>query len=357
MLLVVTLGSVALALVLARLILLVNARIQDVATATVVQFCTSFGVWILAERLHLSGIITTVVFAMAVSRRAAEVIPARMRVPSFAVWDFAVFVLNVLAFILVGFQLKSIAERVSGAEGARYAMVAAVVCVAVILARIAWVTGAAAFSRWLCRPRADGTQGPHDAVALNPRSAAVVGWCGMRGTVTLAAALALPTADHGGAEFPYRDLIIVTAFGVVLGTLVLQGLTLRPLLLRLDLKDDGSVEREVRLARVETLRAALSAAESCPGAETADLVRHRYALQLARAEQAAANPALETGVDDEDAADAAVVRAATQAQRRRLVALRADGTIGDAAFQRVEEELDWAEMDWARLVQDGQPAA
>jgi CPA1 family monovalent cation:H+ antiporter len=352
-LLFVTVGSVVLALVLSRISMAVNARIQDVATAVVVQFCGAFAAWILAEQLHLSGIITMVVFAMAASRRAAEVMPARIRIPSWAVWEVAVFVLNVLAFILVGFQLRSIAERVSGTEGARYAAVAAAVCLAVILARIAWVTGAAAYSRWRCRPRADGTPGPRDVVALSPRGAAVVGWCGMRGTVTLAAALALPNGAHGGQEFPYRDLIIVVAFGVVLGTLVLQGLTLRPLMLRLRLEDDGSVEREVRLARVETLRAALSAAATCPGAETAALVRHRYELQLSRAEVAVATSGAVVDGDGQDA-DEAVIRAATHAQRRRLVALRADGTIGDAAFQRVEEELDWAELDWARLVQAGQ---
>jgi len=354
-LLLMTVGSVVLALVLSRITLAVNARIQDVSTSIVVQFCSTFGVWILAEQLHLSGIITMVVYAMAASRRAAEIVPARIRIPAWAVWEVAVFVLNVLAFILVGFQLQSIAARVTGATGARYAGVAAAVCVAVILARIAWVTGAAAFSRWRCRPRADGVPGPRDAVALSARGAAVVGWCGMRGTVTLAAALALPTGvgAHGGEAFPYRDLIIVTAFGVVLGTLVLQGLTLRPLMLRLRLEDDGSVEREVRLARVESLRAALAAAEECPAAETASLVRHRYELQLSRAEEAVATPDAEVDGDAQDA-DAAVVLAATGAQRRRLVALRADGTIGDAAFQRVEEELDWAELDWARLVQAGQ---
>ena len=349
-----TVGSVLLALVLARLTLAVNARIQDVSTAVVVQFCSTFGVWILAEQLHLSGIITMVVYAMAASRRAPEVVPARIRIPSWAVWEVSVFVLNVLAFILVGFQLRSIAGRVTSSEGAWYAVVAAAVCAAAILARIAWVTGAAAFSRWRCRPRADGALGPRDAVALSARGAAVVGWCGMRGTVTLAAALALPTVEHGGVEFPYRDLIIVTAFGVVLGTLVLQGLTLRPLMLRLRLEDDGSVEREVRLARVQTLQAAVAAVAECPGAETAALVRHRYQLQLSRAEVAVAAPAHAADGGDGLDQDEAVVRAATQAQRRRLVALRADGTIGDAAFQRVEEELDWAELDWARLVQAGQ---
>ena len=361
-LLVVTLGSIVLGLVLSRITMLANSRISDVATAVVVQFCGTFLVWILAEQLHLSGIITMVVFAMAVSRRAAELIPARIRIPSYAVWEVAVFVLNVLAFILVGFQLKSISERVNGATGARYAAVAATVCVAVILARIAWVSGAAAYSRWRCRPRKDGRPGPNDAVALNPRAAAVAGWCGMRGTVTLAAALALPT------DFPFRDLILTTAFGVTLGTLVVQGLTLRPLIVRLRLEDDGSVDREVRLARVETLQAALAAACDCPEAETAALVRHRYELQLRRAEEdrardgsqgngvAAPNTEAADVTADNDGrdADAAVVLAATEAQRRRLLALRADGTIGDAAFQRIEEELDWAELDWSRLVGSGE---
>jgi CPA1 family monovalent cation:H+ antiporter len=364
-LLVVTLGSVVLGLVLARPTLAVNARIHDVATAVVFQFCGTFAVWMLAERLRLSGIITMVVYAMAASRRAPEVLPARIRIPSWAVWEVAVFVLNVLAFILVGFQLKSIAARATEATGARYAGVAAVVCVAAILARIVWVTGAAALSRWRCRPRADGRPGPHDAVALTARGAAVVGWCGMRGTVTLATALALPTGIGGGVPFPYRDLIIVTAFGVVLGTLVLQGLTLRPLLLRLRLKDDGTVDREVHFARVESLRAALQVVSACPGAEISALVRYRYEFQLRRAEtefsgdRADGNGgvpgnSVSTPGNAVDCDDAAVVRAATEAQRRRLVALRDDGSIGDAAFQRVEEELDWAELDWAQLLRAGQ---
>ena len=340
-LLVVTIGSVVLGLVLSRASLFVNARISDVATGIVVQFCSTFFVWILAEQLHLSGIITMVVFAMAASRRAPEIMSARLRIPAWAVWEVAVFVLNVLAFILVGFQLKSIAARVTPAEGLRYALIAGVVTLAAIAARLAWVIGTAAVSRWRCRPQADGTPGPRDAVALSPRAALVVGWCGMRGTVTLATALALPTA------FPFRDLILTTAFGVTLGTLVLQGLTLRPLLQRLRLEDDGSVEREVHAARVATLQAALAAAADYPAAESAELVRHSYAMQLRRAE---ADGARGDGALD----DGAVVRAAIDARRRRLVALRSDGTIGDAAFQQVEAELDWAELGWAQVV-GGEP--
>jgi monovalent cation/hydrogen antiporter len=143
----------------------------------------------------------------------------------------------------------------------------------------------------------------------------------------------------------------VTAFGVVLGTLVLQGLTLRPLLLRLGLEDDGTVDREVRLARIEGLRAAVAAIAARPGAEAAELIRQRYELQLRRAsaDGASGNPqGPDATAASERDADASAVRAATNAQRHRLVALRADGTIGDTAFQRLEEELDWAELDWAQ---------
>jgi CPA1 family monovalent cation:H+ antiporter len=149
----------------------------------------------------------------------------------------------------------------------------------------------------------------------------------MRGTVALAAALALPTRLDGGAAFPHRDLVVVIVFGVVFGTLVVQGLSLRPLLLHLRLGDDGTVDREARLARVEALRSAAAATQIPRGAGAADLVRKSYALQLERAED-----------------DIAVLHAALRGQQQRLLALRADGTTGGAAFQQLEEELDWMEL-------------
>jgi CPA1 family monovalent cation:H+ antiporter len=137
------------------------------------------------------------------------------------------------------------------------------------------------------------------------------------------------------ANFPYRDLIFFTSFAVVLVTLVVQGVTLRPLILWLDVRDDGTVDREVQLARVETLRAALEAVECCAGGESTELFRRRYELRLKRAEQ--------HEVED-DPQDAEVVRAATDAERKRLIELRNNGTIGDAAFQQIEQELDIKEL-------------
>ena len=354
LLFVVTVGSVVLGLALSRVMIPLIARIHDVSIAVVVQFCGTFAVWMIAERLRLSGILTVVVFAMVSARRAADVTPARLRMPSYAVWEFAVFVLNVLAFILVGFQLKAILRRIDAPTLVGYAAVAVAVCIATILARIAWVSGAAAFSRWLCRPVPDGGEGRCDRVGLSKHAAAVVGWCGMRGIVTLAAALALPAGGSDGAPFPYRDMVVFTAFSVVLGTLVVQGMTLRPLMSVLQLEDDGSLEREVRLARVETLRAALSATASVPGEEMSGLLRRRYELLLRRAEAELAGGVTDRSrVNDGDGrafdVGAAFARTATSAERRRLLALRADGTIGDAAFQRIEQELDLEELDLLQL--------
>ena len=309
-------GSIALGLVLARVMLAINSLTHDVPTAVIFQFCGTFAVWLLAERLHLSAILTTVVFAMQASRMAAARVPPRMRIPSYAVWEVVVFVLNVLAFILVGLQLRQIIERPGWIS---YLGVAAVVCGAVVVARLLWVSTAAAVGR----ARAVGG----DVTELSGRAAWLVSWCGMRGTVTLAAALALPV------DFPYRDLVFFTSFAVVLVTLVVQGMTLRPLLRVLDLKDDDTVGREARLARVELLRAAL-AAVTAHGGEDGELLRRRYELQLRRAER--------PGQGDD--ADAQVMRVAAAAQRRRLIELRENGTIGDLAFQQVEQELDLREL-------------
>ena len=259
-LLVVTIGSIVLALVLARVTALIVPRIEDVATSVIVQFVGTFGVWIAAERLHLSGILTMVVYAMTVARRAPDTIPARIRIPSYAVWEVAVFLLNALAFILVGLQLKPIVQSLDRATLLAYAEVTLAVCAAVILIRLLWALGAYLVRSSRSRP------------ALG--QAIVVGWSGMRGTVTLAAALALP------ADFPHRDFILFGAFSVVLVTLVLQGLTLRPLMARLDLGHDDAVNQEVRLARVETLRAAAAALEQAANdSESTDLLRRKYRAQ------------------------------------------------------------------------------
>jgi monovalent cation/hydrogen antiporter len=354
-LLFVTIGSVVLGYVLSRIIVRLLARVDDLATSVVFQFCGCFAIWMLAERLHLSGILTMVVFAMVAARRSET--PSSRRIPTYAVWEFAVFVLNVLAFILVGFQLKAIVARVSTETLTEYTLFGVAVCIAAIVARLAWVYVAVALGRWLRRNDASASAASERATILSWRAAAVVGWCGMRGIVTLAAALALPTTTTSTAEFPHRDLILFAAFAVVLGTLVVQGLTLRPLMKLFPLVDDRSVEREVRLARVETLRSALASTADVAG-ELSGLLRRRYEMMLRRAEAelagattSAEQEQIVAGLDAATAAaDEATVRGAIRAERARLVALRASGIIGDAAFQRVEQELDAEALDLELLM-------
>lgn len=332
-----SLGSVLLGLLLARLTMATLARIQDVATAVLLQFLSTFCVWILAERVHLSGIITIVVFGISVARPAAERTPARLRVPTNAVWEVSVFVLNVLAFILVGLQLKPILQRLLQAQLVGYAGAAAAVCAAVILVRIGWVMLYEFGRRWLRFTARRGDPGQ----PASSRAALLVAWCGMRGTVTLAAALALPVPGGSQPGFPHRDFVLFTAFCVVLVTLVLQGMTLSPLIARLALHDDGAVDHEVQLAREATARAGLHTLEGAlDGDADATWLRHRYELRLQPRQGAATDPDLQ-----QRAAVLQSLQGALAAERRALTDLRGRGVIGDDAFHRVEEELDWADLN------------
>src|SRR5438128_477410 len=267
-------GSVIVGPALGRLTLQWSDRVQDVPTAIILQFVSTFGVWILAERIGLSGVLTMVCYAITVARTAPERIPARMRIPSYAVWETVVFVLNVLAFVFIGLQIRPILASLEPAARGRYFMVAGVVLVTVIAVRIAWHMSFNAVIRW--RERRFGFHPPRPMLRPSVGSGLVISWAGMRGIVTLAAALALP------AGFPFRDLIVFTAFSVVLGTLLLQGLTLKVLLRSLDLQDGDPVAEEVRSARETVLAAALSSIDAEPSA-VADLVRKQFKVRLGNA--------------------------------------------------------------------------
>jgi monovalent cation/hydrogen antiporter len=326
-------GSLVAGPVLARLMLVVTGRVRDVPTAIILQFITTFGVWILAERIGLSGVLTMVCFAIAVARRAPERTPARIRVPSYAVWDTVVFVVNVLAFVFIGLQLRPILTALEPGRRALYFQVAGLVLLTVIVVRVAWVMTHNAVLRW--RIRRSGFHPPRPTLRPSVRTGLAVSWSGMRGIVTLAAALALPL-EAGGAPFPFRDLIVFTAFSVVLGTLVIQGLTLRPVLQALDLHDDDPVGQEVELARERALQAALATLDG-DGSPVAEAVREELATHLEPGPREA-----EEGRPRSDHAD--MHRRAIAEARRTVFEMRAAGDIGDAAFHRLEEQFDRVEL-------------
>jgi Na+/H+ antiporter len=324
-------GSIVVGPALAWLFLRFTRRVRDVPTSVILQFVSTFGVWILAERLGLSAVLTMVCYAVAIARRAPEWFPANMRVPSYAVWETAVFVLNVLAFVMIGLQIRPVLASLDAGVRTRYFFVAGAVLVTVIVIRIVWVLlCAGAMRRWARRSGAGHHEGE-----LTPTigGSVIVSWCGMRGIVTLAAALGLPAAGDGGA-FPFRDLIVLTAFCVVLGTLLVQGLTLKPLLRAIDVHDDDLVGREVALARTRAIQAAIESLGD-DASPPAAAVREELNERLASARRGGGAP--RTPHDR-------LRRRAVATARQTLLRLRDTDAIGDDAFHVVEEELDWLEM-------------
>ena len=322
-------GSVVAGPALGWLTLRLMERVHHVPTAIILQFASTFGVWIVAEHIGLSGVLTMVCYAIWVAQSAPERIPARIRIPTYAVWETVVFALNILAFIFIGLQIRPILESLDVADRGRYFAVAGAVLLTVIVVRVVWQMSFNAVVRW--RHRRFGFHPPRPMLRPTVRSGLIISWAGMRGIVSLAAALALPSA------FPYRDLIVLTAFSVVLGTLAIHGLTLKPLLRALDLHDDDPVGRELRSARGRALDAGLAslAHDESPVAEA---VRQEFAAHLA-----SERTDRDTG-DGTRVAYGELHRRALEAARQALHAMRASDEIGDDAFHQMEEELDWLEM-------------
>lgn len=317
------LASVAAGYALARLYILATMPIRDAASGTILQFVGVFGVWLLAERLGLSAIVTMVVYAMTLAQSAPRRTSPRNRVSSYSVWETVVFVLNVLAFLIMGLQARPILAGLSRENLLDTLALPFAVLATVMAVRFLWVLAYGAAARRFGRQQ--------DA-ALNTRGDILVGWCGMRGLVTMATAFALPE------NFPARDPIVLSAFFVVLGTLVLQGLTLKPLMKLLRFEPDRSVDDDVSRGRVVIMQAAL---DSLDGDESlaAKVMRKQYTAARGIAEDTA-NPQAATDFDE-------LRLRAIECQRRALHKLREDGTISDEAFHRLEEEIDWAELDAA----------
>jgi Na+/H+ antiporter len=319
---------------LAHLYIRVTRLITDVPSSIVLQFVGTFGLWILAEHLGLSAIVTVVVYAITASRIVPQLTPAHLRLPSYAVWETVVFLLNVLAFVLIGLQLRPILANLDPAEREQYLSIALAVLGVVVAVRLLWVF---LYNRaaWLkTKLRGEGSwPGPHGPTL---RGSAIVSWCGMRGIVTLAAAYALPAGGNGAPPFPYRELILLCAFTVVVGTLIVQGLTLRPLIRAMGLKDDGTVEHEIRVAKQHLARVALEILDG-DGSEAARMLREEFVTPA---------PNDDGSVPDSQRTVRNRLRAqVVAAQRDALVRMRNTAEIGDDAFRLIEEKLDRFEVN------------
>ena len=307
---------------LAKLLRIVMPFVTGTLGGNLFEFVTAIGVWILAERLGLSAVLCLVAFAMTIARTANLAIRPRVRIHSFAVWGTAVFLLNVLAFLLMGFQARSIVGEMTPDRLREAAWFAAAVIVSLIVVRMAWVllyNRLAYWFRWL----------RGDSKPASLRQGVLVGWCGMRGLVTLATAFALP------ANFPQRDLIVLTAFAVVLATLVVQGLTLAPLVRLLKLDGEDGLAAELAEVRADLASAALATLEGKIG----PIADHwRFSFETACT---AATPLGDPGMLDEKRS---LGLAAIRRQRERLEELRNEQRIGADTYMILQEELDFIEV-------------
>ena len=327
-------GGVVVGILFARLYVWATLHIDDIPISVLLQFIGTFAVWLIADRLGLSAILTVIAYAMTLARRVSGRVDARRRISSYAVWDVAVFVLNVLAFVMIGLQLRGIVSRMRDSDWHTYGICAAAICVTVVVARILYVLSYVTAARLKMKHIDGATTLPTYGAAL------IIGWCGMRGIVTLAAALALPDGGPGTA-FPYRDLIILCAFCVVLTTLVFQGMTLRPIMQWVGLKDDGTVDREIQLARVETSRAALSVFAGHEARPAVGELRRAYEARIRINQEPVDN---DTPHDHGEAHLGELQQRAVAAQRAKLIDLRERSIIGDDAFHAAEEEIDLLEL-------------
>lgn len=287
----------------------------------------TFALWLLAEHFGFSGVITVVVFAVTMAQRTRIQFPARLRIASFAIWESVTTILNVLAFTLIGLQIRPILEPLNDAERLRYIGAGLLLLVTIIIVRIVWVMLHHRLVTWKarCSEPAGAENHPSEAV----KGGLVIAWSGMRGIVTLAAAMALP------AEFPYRDFIQLAAFIVVLGTLIVQGISLRPLLLWLKLPTDTTAETELQIARKAALEAGIAALPSTTTAPAGQRLRHEYAEALARNQR---------GQDPRNTTANALRLQSIAASRQAVEELRRSGIIGDDVYRQIEAELDWQEM-------------
>ena len=302
---------------------------KDTMAAIVLTLTAPYVAWLTGETLHVSSVLACVAGGVYLRRHFSSVVTPLARIQSRSVWDLVIFVLNAAIFLLLGVQFRSLLADVPRDMAVSLLRAGVLVGVVVIAVRLFWVPIAAYAPFALsARVRRDETPPTRKMVAL-------VAWTSMRGIVSLATALALPVAVAGGAPFPYRDAIIVIAMCVIIMTLVVQGLTLAPLIRHLRFPTETTHHAEARVARLEAVRRGAEALD--------DLARETWAdprdVEWLRTELRDHVRLLEHHAGEPEGRRR--LRAEMlRAERRMLVRLRNEGAISDEVLAQLEQELD-----------------
>jgi monovalent cation/hydrogen antiporter len=272
---------------------------------------------------------------------APQLTTAIMRLQGVSVWEILTFLLNAVLFLLVGLQLPGVLDAVDGYSATQLLGWGALVSAVVVGVRLAWQFSVPYLVRALDRRPSQLARRGSAGERL------VIGWAGMRGAVSLAAALAVPLTTDAGSGFPYRDLIILLALAVILVTLVGQGLTLGPLIDRLGIRDDGEEQREEVLARLRLSEAAIERLEEVGGEDwaredTIERVRGLYDYRRRRF-GAQTDGDGSAGYEERTGAYMQLMYELFDAQRERLLELRNRREISDEVRRKVERDLDLEE--------------
>ncbi|HVU25058.1 MAG TPA: Na+/H+ antiporter [Opitutus sp.] len=328
------------------LVTAIQRRLDDPPVQITVSLLTPFATYLAAEATGCSGVLAVVVCGLYYGWRAPEVVGARFRLRALPIWEMVGFVLNGVIFILIGLQLPEVIDSLSGRPLQEMLRFALIILVPVIALRIVWLFAIA----WLPRLLSAVLRRRFDATSW--RHVALVGWTGMRGVDSLAAALAVPLVVGSGAAFPGRDMIFFLTFAVIFATLVLQGLSLAPIIRWLGVEDDRAWEREERAARLEANRAALARLLATGRSRTVDgsalqRLTAEYEDRILQLQHDLSSAGISPGLFSTDYED--LSREALESERRTILDLRNRGRINDEALRRIQRDIDLAET---RLRQD-----
>jgi CPA1 family monovalent cation:H+ antiporter len=320
----------------------VRKKITDPALAITVSLMSGYFAYLPAVAMGVSGVLAAVTIGIYMGWYTPELTTWQTRLQGVAVWEITFFILNALLFALIGLQLPVIVDALSGYSAARLVGYAAAVSIAVIAARFLWVVPGTYVTAWTRRnKRPIGNPG---------RASVILGWAGMRGAVSLAAALALPLTTDAGGAFPNRELIIFLTFGVILASLVVQGLSFPALLKLIGIEDEGRTEKEENKARIFATEAALArleelADEDWVREDTLNRVRGMFTFRRERF-RSRFDPESDGDLESRSLDYQRLLRELLVAERQAVFDLRRERRIDDVVMRRVIRDLD---LEEARL--------
>lgn len=306
-------------------------------TDTTLTFITPYVAYLLAERIHVSGVLAVVACGLFLSQRSSKIFVHQSRIQAYSTWDTVTFILNGVIFILIGLQLRTVLSHIENHSFGTLLWYGFLVSIATIIARIVWVFPGAYIPRWLSK----GIREREPETSI--RSVSIVAWSGMRGVVSLAAALALPLAFEDQTPFPNRDMIIFLTFAVIFATLVLQGTTLPALVKKLGIKEDAGGRVEEDHARFKIATSVIEHIEENYSLGLNDAVlaqiKSKYEIRIQRLNKNTDNKLSEEEIQEFHR----IQRELINRERVVLENLAKEKQISAEALRKLEHELDLEE--------------